>query len=166
MAKKDQATAPTVTETHYPLLFTFRHRVVGKGYVAGITTDGRALVKDEGDGDWWIDCVFPAWLGAGGKTFDEAVANLKRSMELVFFDFAEEADDLADFRDRLDKQFSLRDEETEQAWELARAAVRAGDAGIDGLGQIKQPRKPSVKIAQLELRPSANEVDGPTVLAA
>ena len=57
----------------YPLLFGYRDLVMGNGFMAGVTTEGRALLVDE-DGGAWMYGVNPGGVAAGGHDHGAAAA--------------------------------------------------------------------------------------------
>lgn len=72
---------------YYPLLFTFRDKVSGNGFLANVVAHGRSLASQEKDG-WWIYGVEPGDLAAGGTTFAKAQCEFRKAFTTILFDIA------------------------------------------------------------------------------
>jgi hypothetical protein len=127
--------------TRYPLLLGFRDLIAGKGFVAGVTLSGRALLVDEGDG-FWMYGVNPGGLAAGGKTSGEAQAEFRQGYRSVLFDIAAQAGDFADFRQQAIAFFQETNTPTEREWSEAVADVRKGNVVADWLPTKKVESAP------------------------
>ncbi len=110
---------------HYPILFTFRDKVLGNGFLADVTVHGRALAAEEEDG-WWMYGVQPGDIAAGGSTFAEAAAEFHKTYTAVLFDIAEDAKDHKVFKAEVDRFFKEINGPTEDEWATAVTEVRAG----------------------------------------
>jgi hypothetical protein len=160
-------------ETRYPLLFSFRDKVAGKGFLADITVHGRALAVEE-DGCWWIRGVQPGGLADGGQTFLEAYAAFRDDFRAVLFDIAEEAKSFWAFKEEVDRFFAETDEEAE--WHAAVQAVRDKVVRPEGL-QVEGTglrQEPAEKPRYIEVRevtrmqtfePGQNQLDQATFAA-
>ncbi len=146
--------------TRYPLLFGFRDLIAGKGFVAGVTLRGRALLADEGDG-FWMYGVNPGGLAAGGKTPGEAQAEFRQGYRSVLFDIAAQAGDFADFRQQAIAFFQETNRPTEREWEEAVAEVRKGNVVADWLPSKKVESAPlGMDVVPLEaFDPGLNALD-------
>lgn len=139
---------------HYPLLFTFRDKVSGKGFLASIAAHGRGLASQEEDG-WWMYGVEPGDLAGGGTTFAEAQCEFRKAFTSILFDIAEDAKDFRTFRAEVNRFFRGINHPTDEEWQAAVLEVRAGkitaDAICEGL-PIKpaaSPRSVEVKLLQV-----------------
>jgi hypothetical protein len=61
----------------HPLMITLRDAISGDGFLAGITLSGRALMRKEDDGKWWMYGVRPAALAESGTTVEEAFLHFR-----------------------------------------------------------------------------------------
>jgi hypothetical protein len=151
--------------TRYPLLFGFGDLVAGKGFVAGVTVHGRALLVDEGDG-FWMYGVNPGGIAAGGRTSAEAQAEFRVSYRSFLFDVASAAESYDAFEREVSRFFQETNEPTAAEWLDAVADVRQGRVQADWL--LKQPADSRIGIEIIRLEhpePSMNELDQ-AVLAA
>lgn len=136
---------------HYPLLFSFRDAVSGQGFLAGVTTTGRALMVREEDGSWWIYGVRPGAIAEGGKTPEEAYLKFRNTYKAVLFDVAAEAPDYDAFRREVEAFFYQPDEQEEHRWEEAFRALRAGDVQAEGPLSALPRQDPQTRPAQISV---------------
>lgn len=111
--------------TAWPLLFRHRGTILGKGFLADIEIHGRLLARSEPDGVW-VDGVNPGAISLGAKTLNDTHAELRQTLARLFVDFAEETAGFDEFAARVDAFFHETDPATEQEWDAAVAAIRAG----------------------------------------
>ncbi|MFP3941186.1 MAG: hypothetical protein ACOC7L_01430 [Acidobacteriota bacterium] len=145
--------------TMYPILFNVRDPVVGKGFLAGVAVDGRALMREEEDG-YWIDGVFPGAVCAGGESRDEALLKFRQTYRMVLYDFAASAKSFEDFREKVERFFWEETPGEAEAWSEAAVALRRdrSKAG-DWLPIKKRYPDPTIRVTLLEyqsLEPQAN----------
>lgn len=116
------------TAQHQPLMFTFRDAISGNGFLAGITSSGRALVMQEEDGRWWMYGVRPGAIAESGENPQETVLNFRNRHKEVLFDMAAECKDFEEFKHAVERFFYEPDAigEDEQKWEEAVKAIRSG----------------------------------------
>ena len=107
----------------HPILITLSDTMSGNGFLAKITLAGRALVRHEDDGKWWMYGVRPAAIAESGCTLDEAFLRFKQAHKQVMFDFAKEAENFDEFRSAVERFFNEADID-EQAWERAVQTIR------------------------------------------
>jgi len=114
----------------HPLMLTLRDAISGDGFLAGITLSGRALMRKEEDGKWWMYGVRPAGLAESGSTIEEAFAHFSGRYRETLFDIAQENSTFDDFRSEVERFFYEVDEnpEDERLWESALTALRMGKA--------------------------------------
>ena len=112
----------------HPLMITLRDAISGDGFLAGITLSGRALMRKEDDGKWWMYGVRPAGLAESGETIEEAFAHFRSKYTEALFDIAEEAATFDDFKSEIERFFYESDasDEDERLWESALTAIRSG----------------------------------------
>jgi hypothetical protein len=116
----------------YPILFNVRDPVVGKGFLAGVAIAGRVLMREEEEGGYWIDGVFPGAVSAGGRSKDEALLKFREIYRMVLYDYAAAAESFQDFKREVERFFWEETPGAAAAWkeaaeELRRDKSRAGD---------------------------------------
>jgi hypothetical protein len=114
----------------HPLMLTFRDAVSGAGFLAGITLSGRALMRKEDDGKWWMYGVRPAGLAESGITIEETFSHFHGRYQEILFDLAQETTDFEQFRQEVEAFFYEPDAdyEDERIWEDSLKAIRSGEA--------------------------------------
>jgi hypothetical protein len=112
----------------HPLMITLRDAISGDGFLAGITLSGRALIRKEDDGKWWMYGVRPAAVAESGNTIQEAFSNFRGRYQEILFDLAQENSSFEDFRKEVERFFYEPDAngEDERLWENALTAIRSG----------------------------------------
>jgi hypothetical protein len=112
----------------HPLMITLRDAISGDGFLAGITLSGRALMRKEDDGKWWMYGVRPAALAESGTTIEEAFLHFRGRYQETLFDIAQEHSDFDAFRKEVERFFYEPDAngEDERLWENALTAIRCG----------------------------------------
>jgi hypothetical protein len=156
----------------YPLLFSFENTVLGKGFVAHVTTHGRALASEEEKGVW-IYGVEPGGVSAGGATFPEARAEFGRAFSNILFDIALDAADFQDFEAQADTFFAETDVPTLEEWDAALKEMRAGRL-VEALEKDPLPTLPANSprcirvdfLAVEDVRPQHNPSEPMVALAA
>lgn len=147
----------------FPLVFTFPELISGEGFVATVEVHGRAVLIDEGDGDFWIFGVQPGGVAGGGKDYSEACREFKKSYLSVLFDIASEAKTYDAFVGEVRSFFDAVNDPNLGVWEGAVAEVRRGGVSLEGFGVVKaESRPPTLEIAKLEqrtMRPELNQFD-------
>src|SRR5687767_13938071 len=114
------------TSSHaWPLLFKHHGTILGKGFLADIEIHGRVLARPEAGGVW-IEGVNPGAISLGAATLNDTHAELRATLARVFVDFAEQTAGFDEFKTRIEQFFHETDKDTEQEWEAAVEAVRAG----------------------------------------
>ena len=155
---------------HYPILFTFRNKISGNGFLAKVAVHGKSLAVEE-EGGWWMYGVEPGDLAAGGATFNDAQAAFRKTFTAILFDIAEETEDFKSFKAEVAKFFRGVNQPTEQEWQAAVLEVRAGritaDAISDGLPILpaESPRSVEVKLLRF-FKPKDNVLDPQMAVAA
>jgi hypothetical protein len=146
--------------TVFPLIYGFRELVAGAGFVAGVTVEGRALVKREGDSAWWVYGVEPGGVAAQGGNEHEAYMNFRDCLREILADSAALHHTFDAFRADIEMLGHQVNAAWDAEWQAARAALRTGDLKPAGpLADL--PRKTGdviVGISALELRrPTAED---------
>ncbi len=153
--------------TDYPVIFTLRDPVAGRGYWAGVTLCGRAVMCQE-DGEWWIYGVQPGAIAESGTTPGDAFFNFRNRYKGVLFDFAEEAKSFQDFEREVKRFFGQSDTEEALRWKTAFQAIRSGAVKPEDEFFAKLPKEapeakePSVSVELIDLakaRPEQNVQD-------
>lgn len=136
---------------HYPILFGFRDLVAGPGFVAGVATEGRALLVDEGQDDgFWMYGVNPGGVAGTGSTLGEAQADFRQRYKSVLFDIASASRDFTTFRRSVEQFFSETNKPTEEEWNIAVEDVRAGRVEADWLPKGKAEAVRRVQVVEIE----------------
>jgi hypothetical protein len=167
---------------NHPLLITLRDAISGDGFLAGITLSGRALMRKEDDGKWWMYGVRPAAVAESGTTIEEAFLRFRGRYRDTLFDIAQENASFEDFRKEVERFFYEPDAngEDERLWENALIAIRSGKvfppdefSGLERKSPETTPSQITVELlspaAGKRFMPSDNVRDNysiPTALAA
>ena len=155
---------------NYPILFTFIDKVSGKGFLAKVSVDGRALAVEE-VGGWWMYGVQPGDLAAGGTTFAEAAqGEFRKTFRAILFEIAEESDDFKTFKAEVVRFSRNINVPTEEEWKAAVQEVRAGRPTADAIALLPtkpadSPRGFEVKLLQAP-KPQDNVLDPQMAVAA
>jgi hypothetical protein len=146
---------------HYPLVFGFGGLVAGKGFVAGVGFQGRALVEEEAE-ETWIFGVNPGGVAADGPTRGEAFQAFKEACRSVVLDLAEVSGSFEEFKAGVERFFHETNEPTREEWEKAVQEVRNGRLTVEGLEKQvgSADRTPSVVI-ELVAAPASSEKASP-----
>lgn len=123
-----------------PLIFSFTDLIEGRGFIARIKTNGRAVAEQEDTTAWWINGVTPGGVCAPGGTAQEALKSFRLAYREVLLDCALRCPTFESFRVEVQMIFDSTSAEIMGEWEGAVVALRDGrSAGpLDGL-----ERKPS-----------------------
>jgi len=108
----------------WPLLFNYKSRVFGSGYIAEVEMCGRLLAELEMEGVWLYG-VNPGAVAVGAATLATANADLHKSLAAVFADFAAATDSFAGFREMAEKFFNETDSGSANEWENGVARMKA-----------------------------------------
>ena len=109
----------------WPLIFHYKGTIIGKGFLVEIAIQARVLARPESDGVW-VDGVNPGAIAVGAPTLRETEHALRSTMDKLFIDFANEANDFDAFRSAVVRFVEQSDPGAQREWEDARADVRAG----------------------------------------
>jgi hypothetical protein len=136
---------------NHPLLITLRDAISGDGFLAGITLSGRALMRKEDDGKWWMYGVRPAALAESGTTIEEAFLRFRGRYREVLFDIAQENSSFEDFRKEVERLFYEPDAdgEDERLWEDALTAIRTGKASAPDEFSALDRKSPETNPSQI-----------------
>jgi hypothetical protein len=115
----------TKAVTMWPLLFTYKSPVFGKGFIADVKLCGRLLAELEADGVWLYG-VNPGGFAATAPTLALAGPEVTTVLSTLFVDFAEEANTFDAFKAQVQRFFDQTDDETLSEWKAAVDAVRSG----------------------------------------
>ncbi len=115
----------TTPETRvWPLFFSYRGPIVGRGFLAEVELLGRVLATISDD-DVWLDGVNPGAFAVEAASLDVANVALRTALTNVFIDMAADGQ-AGEFERRVTEFFNARDEDTLAEWERAVEAVRRG----------------------------------------
>lgn len=115
----------------YPVMFTVRDAVCGNGYLAGVTLSGRALMRQEDDGKWWVYGVRPGAIADCGNTAIDAFHRFRDRYKTLLFDIAQEAETFESFKAEVERFYSQPDTEEERHWVAAFQEIRNGKVAIE-----------------------------------
>jgi hypothetical protein len=121
-------TEPTVELKAHPIMITLQDTISGAGFLARITLSGRALMRQEDDGKWWMYGVRPAGIAASGVNIDEAFLRFRARYKEALFDIAQDGQTFKEFATEVERFFNEgdSDNEDERLWESALTAIRSG----------------------------------------
>lgn len=147
----------------YPLVFSFRDPIVGKGFVAGVVVNGRAILTEEDDGDVWIFGVQPGGVAGGDRDKGAAFRQFKENYLSVLWDIASETRSFDAFKKEVEVFFAQTNKPNAQDWKGLHTLVKRGSISLPGLERIDaNTRRPSLKVVLLdknESKPAANRFD-------
>jgi hypothetical protein len=156
--------------TNYPLLFGFRDLIAGRGFLAGVAVDGRALLVHDEELGYWMYGVNPGGLAAGGEDVGEAKQAFRETYRTILFDIAAEATDFQEFKAGAQKFFEETSTSFLTDWEEAIQEVRAGKVIADWAVQVDSTKtRLGIQVSLLtadQLEPKFNEPDRQPALAA
>jgi hypothetical protein len=146
----------------YPLVFGFGGLVAGKGFVASVGLQGRALVE-EGEGETWIYGVNPGGVAADAPTRSEAFQAFKEACRSVVLDLADVSATFEEFKAGVGQFFHETNGPTEAEWREAVEEVRAGRLTVEGLPKNdgSADREPAVKVELVAGAPASAEKASP-----
>jgi hypothetical protein len=155
--------------THYPLLFGFRDLVAGRGFLAGVAVDGRALLVQNDEIGYWMHGVNPGGLSAGGADTGEAQRAFRETYRTILFDISNSSGNFEEFKTGVEQFFNQTSDRLLAEWLDAVQEVRAGVVHADWLARVESDKaKLSIEIVPLsmdELQPTVNEPDHEPALA-
>ena len=123
-------TTPETRPEAWPLFFSYRSPIVGRGFLADVELLGRVLAT-VGD-DVWLDGVNPGAFAVEAASLDVAGAALRTALTNVFIDMAADAD-AVEFEHRVVAFFNAQDDDTLDEWQEAVEAIRRGEHGAPEL---------------------------------
>jgi hypothetical protein len=151
-----------------PLLFAYRDRVFGNGFVATVVADyGRVLAVLEGEKDVWIYGVRPGGLAGHGRDLAEAHADFRRGFTEVLFDIADEAATFEAFQVEVSRFFDEENLAVGVEWADAVREVRARGLSIEGLPKVSADTPSRILVEAKDVfRATDNALDHEPALAA
>lgn len=110
-----------------PLIFSFKNVVVGNGFVAGVTMEGRLLLANEEDDVWMMYGVNPGGMAVEGATKEGVMEHFRVSYDTVLNEIATDSSSFKAFRAEVQRFFDQVNDEDE--WIAAVEEVkRTGEA--------------------------------------
>lgn len=121
-------TIPTTSFKDHPIMLMLQDPISGNGFMARITMSGRALMRLEEDGRWWMYGVRPAGIAASGVNIEEAFLLFRKRYKEILMDAALSCETFEDFEAEVQRFFQENDadNEDERSWEAALAGIRDG----------------------------------------
>jgi hypothetical protein len=150
-----------------PLMFGFTDLIEGRGFVARVRTDGRAVVETE-DGSWWVNGVNPGGICAQGETAKEALQAFRSAVHEVMLDSAVRCATFHDFRAQVELIFNSTTEAMVSEWKTAAITLREGArAGpLDALERVRfDSRDYAVTVQKLAVEHAEPQHDGQPAFA-
>jgi hypothetical protein len=155
-----------------PLIFGFTDLIEGRGFIARVRTNGRALAeKDAEDGGqttWWVNGVNPGGVCARGETATEALQAFRLTVHEVLLDCAVRCETFIKFRNEIELIFKSTTEDLVSEWQEAALALRKGaSAGpLDGLDRLPSDRcEYAVTVQEVEVEGAEPLHDGQPAFA-
>ena len=108
-------------------MLTLRDTVSGDGFLASITLSGRALMRKEDDGKWWMYGVRPAGIAESGSNIEDTFLRFRNKYKETLFDIAQESQSFEDFKAEVERFFYEADPEDERLWNNALRDIRLGN---------------------------------------
>jgi hypothetical protein len=125
----------------YPILFRFREPIMGRGFVAFVAADGRAVLTEDEEGCWFYG-VNPGGIAGGGDSRAEAFREFQTHYLSVVFEIASLAPSFDEFRAETERFFSEVNQPAQADWIAAHSAVRSGDLDHPDLKRVKADERP------------------------
>ena len=113
----------------YPLFVGTRDVVFGNGFVAEVSTLGRALF-DDSDGEFWLYGVNPGGLAGNGDCLSAANLDYQKGLTGVLFDLAADTSGFEEFKEVVRQFFQDTNAYREQEWLAAVKDVRDGSKDL------------------------------------
>lgn len=152
---------------NYPIVFGLRDFVQGRGFLAGVSVNGRALMHEEDDGSFWIEGVQPGGFSAVGTGPADALEDFRRSYRAVLFDIASDAPTFRDFEAGVNEFFHGSSPKVAREWEEAVEDVRAGRTEADWLAKKPAGSPPTIQVQLVkDLSVENNQVEEGAAVAA
>lgn len=152
-------TTPEMTKPEaWPLFFSYRSPIVGRGFLAEVELLGRVLAT--GGDDVWLDGVNPGAFGVDAASIDVAGAALRTVLTDVFIDMAADTD-AGEFERRVDAFFNARDDDTFSEWQEAVETIRRGEHGAPELPRLSAETPIEIRVTTkpgAELMPDDNSM--------
>ncbi len=146
-----------------PLLFSFREKVVGKGFLAEVSMSGRALLEIEeidGESEVWISGVQPVGFSGGGRNREEAFEDFHQMWTTILYDLMAEADDFQAFEASAKEFLAAQSPNISKLWDDAVVEVRKRNHSDPGLKTQAASTPVTFEVEELPLTPAANQIDG------
>jgi len=134
--------AMSLAATTYPLLFTLQVPVEVGDFVVGVEMRGGAVVTvedDDGTEVYLAHGLQPGGISGTGGTLQDAYGDLRRGIELVLDDIADESPNFRAFKRDVEEFFADTDRWAEETFESARREVAAGKVQSD-LPRVANPK--------------------------
>jgi len=144
-------------------MFGFTDLIEGRGFIARVRTDGRAMVEEDEDKTWWVYGVNPGGVCAPGATPKEALQAFRIALQEVLLDCAVRCDTFAAFRNEVGLIFDSTTKDIVDEWQDAALALRKGaDAGpLDDLERLRSDsREYTIDVTEVKVERARPLNDG------
>jgi hypothetical protein len=148
----------------YPLVFSFRDAIMGNGFVANVSMNGRALLSTD-DEETWLFGVQPGAISGGDPRRDVAFTAFKKSYLSVLLDIAAEATSFDEFTAEVTSLFSQANEPFAADWETALGEVRSQNTSLADLKRVSADSRPPSLEVELVITEKAVIATPPSLLA-
>ncbi|HHM12499.1 MAG TPA: hypothetical protein ENJ16_03030 [Planctomycetaceae bacterium] len=154
-----------------PLVFSFAHPIVGKGFVAGVRIDGRALLEVEdvdGSHQTWITGITPVGIAACGGDRSVAFTEFRKMWLEAVIDIAYDSTSFDEFRSKCEEFHLSQVDHMTLLWKTAVDAIRRDHYRDEALRTGDADKNVSCEVVDLTTAAAAdqNEVEvGPGVAA-
>jgi len=152
--QEDRVVTTRTEPRTFPLVFTFKDLLAGRGFIVAVETVGRVILAHEAEG-WTIYGVNPGGVAGGAEDRSAALADFRRSYTEVLDDIAHEAPDFAAFTRSAEAVLYQTNEDAAAEWERLRARVRAGEVTLDDMQRHTGEVEPRVTVSCVEPAPAA-----------
>lgn len=147
----------------YPLVFSFRDLIAGNGFVAAVAMDGRVLLAEEDDDDFWMFGVQPGGIAGGNSQRAAAFSEFKKRYLSVLYDIAADVTSFDLFKKGVTTFFDEVNAPNLADWERALKEVRAGNISLNDLKNVKaEARMPNLTVEAISperINSGVNEFD-------
>lgn len=153
----------------YPLVFTFKDLVAGRGFIAGVRMAGRALLSEEDDGVW-VFGVNPGAIAAGPELNPQSgMTAFRQQWKFTLQEIASSTLSFDGFEQEVCRFFNQEDADA-ALWAAAVVEVRRAGVEVDWVRRGSADTDLMVEVidltAQLGPEVNANPLDDTVELAA
>jgi hypothetical protein len=151
-----------------PLMFGFTDLIEGRGFVARIRTNGRAVVEEDDESTWWVNGVNPGGVCAPGASAQEALKAFRLTYTEVLLDCAMRCKTFGTFQSEIELIFNSTTKDIMDEWRAAALVLREGaEAGpLEDLERLPYDnREYAVTVEEIVIQYAEPQHDGEPVYA-